>query len=455
MAEPTAVPHVVKGALVADASVVHPGGFATPLLDLDQLVWPRHEPLPAAGVPVAEIVEVLAAAGERLNDDRDGLLQQALDLLERTSPYERRILENSYAGIGHVFDPDRLRTVVAEELGGTEVVDGWRTVGGGRAAAAVRACPARVIHVLAGNAPGVAAMSIARGALSKGVHLLKLPSNDLLTATAILRAISAAAPDHPVARSFSAAYWRGGDVAVEGTLFRPQYFDKLAAWGGAQTIENAVSYLGPGFELIAFDPKNSIALLGREVFASDDTLRSVASAAAADAAVYNQEACVASRFHFVEGTIEEVDRYCAALQAELGAERPLSSAVVPSPPPDVRDEIDSLAGLEPLYRVFGRPDGRGLVVRSDAPVEFFPSGKTVNVVMVDSLADAVQYVNVSTQTIGVYPVERKRELRDALANAGAQRITAIGGSQGGSAPGLPHDGFYPLHRMMRWVSDQD
>jgi hypothetical protein len=37
-------------------------------------------------------------------------------------------------------------------------------------------------------------VSIVRGALTKGVHLLKLPSNDLFSATAILRAMAAVAP---------------------------------------------------------------------------------------------------------------------------------------------------------------------------------------------------------------------------------------------------------------------
>ena len=42
--------------------------------------------------------------------------------------------------------------------------------------------------------------TIVRGALTKGVHLLKLPSNDLFTATAMLRTIAEIAPDHPITR---------------------------------------------------------------------------------------------------------------------------------------------------------------------------------------------------------------------------------------------------------------
>ena len=50
----------------------------------------------------------------------------------------------------------------------------------------VRAFPPRLVHILAGNTPAVAATTITRGALTKGVHLLKLPANDLFTASAIL-----------------------------------------------------------------------------------------------------------------------------------------------------------------------------------------------------------------------------------------------------------------------------
>ena len=100
----------------------------------------------------------------------------------------------------------------------------------------MRAYPPRLVHILAGNSPMVAAMTVARGALTRGVNLLKLPSNDLFTVTAILRTLAEIAPDHPTTRSFAAVYWRGGDERTESILFRPQYFDKLVAWGGGSTI---------------------------------------------------------------------------------------------------------------------------------------------------------------------------------------------------------------------------
>jgi hypothetical protein len=454
------IPHVVKGRVIEDPVVAYPSatetGFATPRLDLDELVWARNESLPAVDVPVAEVIDLLVATGERLRQDPGGVVQNAFEGLLQTSPYERRIIENAYEDLGLSFRADNLRAQLENELGGTDVVDGWRRreTSNGRGGF-IRAFPNRLIHVLAGNSPAVAAQTVARGALMKGVHLLKMPSNDLLTATAVLRTMAAVAPDHPTVSSFSAVYWRGGDAAVEGTLFRAQFFDKIVAWGGDAAIRNAAKYLGPGFELISFDPKSSISMIGRSALITEESIRQAASRGAKDSAFLNQEACTSSRLHFVEGNLEQIDRYCEQLQLELCRERRYTSEQVRPPSLELREEISALGSFDSDCRVFGRPDGHGLVVRSAEPVDFYPEGKTVNVVAVDDLTEAMRYINVATQTVGVYPSSLKTDLRNDLASAGAQRVITLGEVPSGLIPGFPHDGFFPLHRFVRWVSDED
>ncbi|UGQ11194.1 long-chain-fatty-acyl-CoA reductase [Yinghuangia sp. ASG 101] len=453
-----AVFHMIKGDVVTGA--VHEfgsadRGFTTPALDLDALVWPRIQPPPALDVPLAEVMDVLVETGKRIAADPDGLMAEALDAAVRTGTLPRDVLERSYAALPRLFDRRSMEFQVDQELGGADVVDGWREVGDAPSGRRhrVRAFPPRLVHILAGNAPGVSALSIIRGALTKGVHLFKLPSNDLFTAPAILRAMADAAPGHPVVRSFSAVYWRGGDERVEGTLFRPQFFDKLVAWGGESALRSAQRYVGPGFELVAFDPKTSISLIGKEAFVSDKTLADAADRAATDATGMNQQACASSRFQFVEGTTDQVDRFCAALHERLGVERPTCSAVGSPLPPALREEIDGMRDIEGLYRVWGDYSGTGVVVRSEEPVDFHPDGRVVNVVRVRSLADGLRHANVATQTVGVYPSERKAEVRDGLAAAGVQRVVELGGAVGMEA-GLPHDGFLPLHRFVRWVNDE-
>jgi hypothetical protein len=262
-------------------------------------------------------------------------------------------------------------------------------------------------------------------------------------------------PDHPVVRSMSAVYWRGGDARVEGVLYRSQYFDKLVAWGGGPTIANALKYTGPGFHLVAFDPKVSMAIIGREAFDSEQTLREVADLAAKDASAYNQDACVAPRQIYVESDdIEQVDRFAALLCEGLGVDREFASAKGLRTPSDIREAVEALRYLEPDYQVWGGFEGGGLVVRSPEPVDFHPTNKTVNVVPVASMADATAYATVATQTVGVYPSQRKTEVRDRLAAAGVQHIVRLGSALNGTI-GNPHDGMYPLHRFVNWVADDD
>jgi hypothetical protein len=284
------------------------------------------------------------------------------------------------------------------------------------------------------------------------VHLLKLPSNDLFTGSAILRTMADLAPDHPITRSFTCVYWRGGDQAVEGALFRAQFFDRLVAWGGDAAIRSAIGYLAPGFDLVAFDPKVSISLLGREALASRSAMSDSAAAAATDVTLFNQEVCAASRFIYAEDNDGKLSGWCALLARELAVEREYADSVVSNLPSDIRGEIEVLRSMAPAYEVFGADDGSGMVILSDDPVDFHPVAKTVNVVRVESLDAALEHVNVATQTIGIYPSARGLAMRDRLAARGMQRLVPLG-EVIAVAAGLPHDGFYPLQRFMKWLVD--
>jgi hypothetical protein len=453
-----AVPHVVRGRVLEPYGddVVEYDGFVTPSLDLDELVWPRSEPGPAFDLPVDDIIEFLVLVGARLDLDTNEHLKHALEVSLPFSGLGPRVLAQAYRGLPAVFERASLEFQVDQEVG-RAALDGWAEVRdpNGRVRR-VRAFPPRLVQVLAGNTPGFTGITVARAALTKGVHLQKLPSNDLLTGTAILRTMAEVDPEHPVTQSFSCVYWRGGDTTIEGALYRAQFFDRLVAWGGDAAIRSALQYTAPGFDLVSFDPKVSISLLGREALASPAAIEESARAAAIDVGLFNQEVCAASRFIYAEAGHEgergALAEWCATLAAELAVERAYADAQVPPPPSEVRSEVDVLRAMEPDYRVFGTDDGHGLVILSDEPVGFHPVGKTVNVVRVPSLDDALEYVNVATQTVGIYPGSRAVDLRDRLAARGMQRIVPLGDVID-VVPGVPHDGFLPLHRFLRWLVD--
>ncbi|CAB3721739.1 acyl-CoA reductase [Paraburkholderia rhynchosiae] len=453
------VPHVYRGRTVSGAAVTHISrdlgtGFRTPAIELDDLIWSRTQAGPAFDLPIAHVIDFLVELGPRLHLDANPLMQQALESMIQVSPLGRRILENCYRDIPNLFARSVIEDELRISLGDASVIDGWmpRTLRG--RPSRLRAFPPRLVHILAGNSPMVAAMTVMRAALTKGVHLLKLPSNDLFTATAILRTMAEIDPAHPLTQSFSAAYWRGGDENVESILYRPQYFDKLVVWGGESAVRHAMRYAGPGLELVAFDPKVSISLIGREAFASEELLGQVARAGAADVQSFNQDACNASRYQFIEGDEDDADRYCEHLATALSEDFRYGDGQGPVVPNDIREAVDVLREMEPIYRVFGGYDGKGLVIRSDELVDFHPICKTVNVIPVKSLHDATRFATVATQTVGIYPPHRVVEVRDALACAGVQRMVTLGESISDGVGGYPHDGMFPIHRFMKWISEE-
>jgi hypothetical protein len=179
----------------------------------------------------------------------------------------------------------------------------------------------------------------------------------------------------------------------------------------------------------------------------------VADAAATDVNAFNQEACLASRFIFVEGPRDGVEKFCAKLQERLAVDRDFGAAQALPPPVDLREEVTALLAMDEA-QVWGKPDGRGLVLLTDEPVPFHPTNKTANVVHLKSLDQAIRYVNIATQTVGVYPEAAKAKLRDRLANAGAQRVIRLGSALKHMS-GSPHDAMFPLQRMVHWMSQED
>jgi len=452
-------PFFIRGRVVEGTDQIHRSrdlgvDFATPTLEMNDLVVPRTELAPLLNVPLAEIIDFLHEAGQRLADPANPYVGPCIERMAKVSLQPRAAIEYMVRNAAEYLDRKSLWELVEQNFPNPKALDEWvpHTDHQGRRSF-IRAFPPRLIHVLPGNAPAQGVRSIAQSVLVKSVSLFKMASADPFSTVAFLRTMQDVDPGHPIVQSMSAVYWRGGEEQVERVLYRPQYFDKLVAWGGGDAINNVMKYIGPGFQLVSFDPKTSISMVGREAFASEEAMVEAATLNASDVAMANQEACVCSRFTFIEATPEQADRYCKVLAEQIridrmgeGEARPLEM--------DLREQIETLRLMDEDYGVFGGLDGRGVAIRSEEPVDFHPLQKTSNVVCVPSLMDAMKFVNVATQTVGVYPFHRMPELRDHLASGGAQRVVRLG-EAGPSAIGNPHDAMYPLHRFVHWMANED
>jgi len=165
-------------------------------------------------------------------------------------------------------------------------------------------------------------------------------------------------------------------------------------------------------------------MIGSEGFTSNAVIEEVAEKTAIDATVFNQDACLASRFVFAAGDRAGIEKYCAKLQERLAVDRFSASEVGMPPPAEIKDEVETLSLMDEC-QTWGSFNGRGLVVLTDGPVGFHPNNKTVNVVHVESLDDAVRHVNGATQTIGIYPDERITALRDRRSHISDVRASGV------------------------------
>lgn len=411
---------------------------------------------------IDEIIDFLVELGSALDLSRNAHMQEALEHSYAATDLTPSILRWQYSLIQQYFSREMVRGFIDVPIG-IPFVEGWQKVrlADGRTAS-IRAMGARCLHITAGNSPMTALISLARNALTRSDAIIKSPSNDPFTALAVARTMIDMAPDHPVTKHFSVAYWKGGSVDFEERLYQPKNIEKIIAWGGFASVKHVTRYIQPGLELISLDPKRSATIIGRETFADEATMRDAAVRAATDIGASNQTGCSSARVVLVEtGTDSEgIARLQQFGKLIYDAMLQLPDNVSNKPKNvdnELRANIDGLRVTPDFYDVIGGKSGEGAIIVSklDDVVDFYPSlsGRVANLVPLDDISDAFRFVNSYTQTVGIYPESLKLRLRDELPLFGAQRIVTLGYAMTAN-PALPQDAIEPVRRMVKWIVDE-
>lgn len=410
-----------------------------------------------------EILDVLAALGDALDFESNAHLQEAYEASLVANVLPAEMLKNSYRVLRPLFSRDNV-TEIADSQVGLDYLNGWvpHRLRDGRELR-VRAFGSRTLHIPAGNGGLVSAVTILRSVITRSDAIIKAPSNDPLTAIAIARTLADVAPDHPITKHLVVGYWKGGDEAVEETLYQPQHIEKIVAWGGLASVKHVTRYIQPGLELIALDPKRSATIIGGEAFADEHTMHEVARRAATDIGVANQEGCANARVIYVlTGTdaegLAKANRLGELIYSALVALPPVISTPPRYPNRELLEHVEASRMTEDFYRVIGgeRREGAIVVSQFDEPVDYSPllAGRIANIVPVDSIDRVSAAVNAYTQTIGIYPESLKRRLRDTLPLFGAQRLTSLGYACS-VAIAMPQDAIEPIRRMCKWIVDEE
>jgi hypothetical protein len=418
--------------------------------------------------PMAHILDFLAEIGPRITL-ANPYMQEAFELSLQAGGLTEPVLRDVYSQLPRMFDRKHLETLV-ERTVGIAYLDGWVQQGAGaQRRFRIRAVGTRNLHITAGNVPVVGAITIIRSALTKSDCLIKLPSNDPLSASAIARTMIDIDANHPVTKHVAVAYWKGGDEAMESQICRTSRIDKITAWGGMSSMKHIQKVLSPGIDLVALNPKLSMSIVGHEALDDKKAMKEAAYGIAVAAGRLNQTACVNTRVVYIES---ETDEESLNRVIELGEEiyaalqRLPSNVSTPAAKPDreLEAELRALDLEEELYWVKGDTVKGGVILsRFSDRVEFHDklNNRIVNLVPLPDISQVVRWCDDSTQTVGIYPERLRRDIRDRLALAGVQRIMPLRGEDpdnasedGSELPGMPHDGIEPMRRMVRWVIDE-
>jgi hypothetical protein len=409
-----------------------------------------------------EIVDYLVELGDALNFKKNVLMQESCELNYYTAPTTPPLLKRQFEEIDQVFSRTSLREAI--DSVGRGYLEGWveSRVQGGKIAH-IRAFGARTLHIIAGNGPALSAVTIVRNAITRSDAIIKVPSNDPFTASAIARTMVAMAPDHPVTKHLAVAYWKGGDQEVEQQLYQPQNVEKIVAWGGFASVKHVTRYIQPGLELISLDPKRSISIVGPEAFENDASLDDAAQRVAADVGCHNQEGCVNARVLYVcSGTDDDGIARLEKLGERVYEKIMQLPATVSTPPKgginsELKSYLTATSVNDEWFRVIGGEHDEGAVIVSklSEPVEFATSltNRVANLVPVDEPEDMLPHVDAYCQTVGIYPESLVEKLRDRLSLHGAQRIVSLGYAVSATVA-LPQDGLEVLRRMCKWIVNE-
>ncbi|GJG94350.1 acyl-CoA reductase [Cupriavidus pauculus] len=409
-----------------------------------------------------DILDYAEALGERLDLATNPYLQEACELSYHTAPVTPTMIKGTYMGLRNMLSRAAI-TESVESTVGIKYLEGWvkqKLIDGSDLE--VRCFGARALHIVAGNAAGLSLLTIIRNMVMRSDAIIKAPSNDPFTALAIARTMIDMAPEHPLTRHLSVAYWKGGDKAFEERLYLPQNLEKIVAWGGYASMKHVTQYIQPGLELISLDPKRSASIIGRDTFGSEDAMREAALRLASDIGALNQKGCVCARVVYVQSGTDKAGlrklntfgRYVYDAMLRL----PNTLSTTPKRyDAGLKAEVDALRLDDEWCQVIGGKDGEGAIICSQIPepVSFATllDDRTANLVPVDSLDEVMAAVDAYTQTVGIYPESIKDELKDKLPLYGAQRIVSLGYAAA-MKWAAPQDAIEPLRRMGKWISNQ-
>jgi hypothetical protein len=397
---------------------------------------------------LSQIIAIIDKAVARLLDRNDPYRQKAERLLPLITGYDSEMVRLGLTQYLKTFRRAELHKFVAEDFANPGVLDSFQPMPKGGFAKALG--PDLLVHIWAGNVPGLPLWSLISGLLVKSGTIGKVPSAEPLFAGWFAELL--AEIDPKLADCLAIVWWKGGDEARESVLLKQA--DVVLAYGGNESLSEIRARTPITTRCLTHGHKVSFGMVSR---AALDTAKawSVAHQAAHDVIRYDQQGCYSPHVFFVErgGKVSprEFSKYIANELACFEQKFPRRALSIEEAGSVAawRHAEEMKSSSQPGRDIMGDGAGAWSAVYTEEPEDLAPSSlnRTIKIVAMDDLADAAPRIapfKAYLQTVGIAasPEELFR-LAESFGAVGVTRICALGQMTAPEA-GWHHDGRFNL-----------
>jgi len=405
-------------------------------------------------MPVSQIIGAIDRAIERLLNPADPYRLELELLLPRISGFDAEMVRLGLNAYLKTFRAPQLQRFVAEDFANPKLLDEFQPRPKGGMARALG--PELLVHVWAGNVPGLPLWSLVCGLLVKAPAIGKVASAEPLFASLFARLLAEVEPR--LAEVLAIVWFKGGDTASERALFAEA--EVVLAYGGNETLTALRQHVPITTRFLPHGHKLSVGLVSAAALDAQ-RMQAVARAAALDVVRYEQQGCYSPHtFYVARGGRVTPREFAQALAGELAAlqhkfaRRPLSLEEAAS----VAGwrQAQEMQGYDGAVELLGDAQTAWCVAYAEQASALLPCAlnRTVQVQALERLDEVVPLLAAQRevlQTVGLAAAPRElHALAEQLGRAGATRLCALGQMTAPEA-GWHHDGRFSLLDLVRMV----
>jgi hypothetical protein len=350
-----------------------------------------------------------------------------------------------------------LESIIARELGPNSLNGGWNDAG----RAKCKAFPVGIVgHWPAGNVEIQPLLSMTCALLGGNAALVRIPRSLTWLTQILMEKLVESDPDKVLTpRIFMAAFDHGRRDLHEAMA---QVVDGAMIWGGQESVLQVRSLPFPHWARIAvFGPRISVAAMDAGAWCDHKEREAWCTRLARDVWQFEQQACSSPQALFLEkdsgrSTAEFVTVLQGAFEAENRAHprrtiaAGLTSAITLARASWTLNDTAHTA-------VFPKGPDWTLLMGAGTDLPQPTQGKTLTVLEVENLLDAIAKLdgNVQTLGLGVSDPDKEREMVEMAGRRGVDRIVKLGRMHVFVPPWDGVDLIRPMVRMVRHVSSTD